>query len=260
MRRMIILKVIENRYYSSLKINHIHSPNYSHRRKNTKVDTIIIHYTGMKSKNEAIDKLIDPKSKVSAHWLICENRIIYKLVDECFASWHAGKSFWKGRSKLNEYSIGIELVNPGHANNYRSFGEKQIKSLEELLARIFKDYKLDIYSVLAHSDIAPDRKMDPGELFDWQRLAQRGLAYWPKIALSPKAMEEISYEAKCNEVMVVQNRLKKIGYKINVNGIFNYETKLVISAFQRRFLQNKVDGILCGRVYSRVEEVLSNIS
>lgn len=156
------------------------SPNHGARAVGKPVDMLILHYTGMQSAEAALERLCDEAAQVSAHYLIDEDGTIYRLVHEKRRAWHAGVSFWRGERDINSRSIGIELVNPGHEFGYRPFPEAQMASLEELAADLIAHYRIPPLHVLAHSDIAPDRKEDPGELFDWQRLAARGIGAWPE--------------------------------------------------------------------------------
>jgi N-acetylmuramoyl-L-alanine amidase len=135
---------------------------------------VIIHYTGMKSGEAALTRMCDPQTKVSAHYMVEEDGRVFQLVDEAKRAWHAGVSFWDGRDNINKYSIGIELVNPGHEWGYRPFPEAQIAALLELLEGISKRHPIKVEYVLGHSDVAPSRKQDPGELFPWDRLVDAG--------------------------------------------------------------------------------------
>mgnify|MGYP001166435741 CR=1 FL=1 len=154
----------------TIKIIQKKSANFDKRPQGKKIKSIIIHYTGMKTLNQAIERLCDKKSKVSSHYLIARNGIIIKLVDEKNRAWHAGISRWKGVDNLNDISIGIELENPGHEFGYIPFSQKQMSSLIYLCKKIKKKYKIKAEWVLGHSDVAPDRKKDPGENFDWNSI------------------------------------------------------------------------------------------
>ena len=200
-------------------ISKIKSPNFSFRKDNEKIDTIIIHYTGMKSTDAALDKLCDPKAKVSTHYLINREGFIWQLVEDNKVAWHAGVSRWLNRKNLNETSIGIELCNPGHENNYINFTDTQYLSLENLIKYLKDKYFIYPDRVLGHSDIAPLRKKDPGEKFDWERLARKNLAVWPKNIIKPK-----------NQKKNIDYYLQAIGYDIESN--FNYSLR----AFKRHFI------------------------
>ncbi len=146
------------------------SPNFGERRNGAKPSLIILHYTGMKTAGEALERMCDPKSEVSAHYCIEEDGTIWQLVDEDRRAWHAGASSWQGETDINSHSIGIELVNPGHEFGYRPFTEAQYQSLIPLCKAIMQRYDIKTENILGHSDVAPERKQDPGELFDWERL------------------------------------------------------------------------------------------
>lgn len=155
------------------------SPNFNDRPDGMEITSIIIHYTGMKDAESALERLCDPQSQVSAHFTIDEDGTIYNHVHPKKRAWHAGVSQWGELSNFNDFSIGIELVNPGHEHGYRSFPTVQIDALIELIKTIYTDYPINPELVLGHSDIAPTRKQDPGELFPWERLIQENLAIRP---------------------------------------------------------------------------------
>jgi N-acetylmuramoyl-L-alanine amidase len=157
---------------------HIHrpSPNFNDRPNDTEIQSIIIHYTGMKTAQDALKRLCDPQSQVSAHFTIDEDGTIYNHVSPEKRAWHAGVSQWSGLSNFNDFSIGIELVNPGHEFGYRAFPDIQIDALIILMKDLFNQFPINPELVLGHSDIAPDRKQDPGELFPWDRLVKENLA------------------------------------------------------------------------------------
>ena len=155
------------------------SPNHGPRRGGGPIDMLVLHYTGMRDTAGALDRLCDPAAQVSAHYLIEEDGTVWRLVDEALRAWHAGESFWAGESDVNSRSIGIELANPGHGPDYRPFAEAQMAALEAMAANILARHPIPPHRVLGHSDVAPGRKRDPGELFDWRRLARRGIGLWP---------------------------------------------------------------------------------
>ena len=214
------------------------SPNYDFRPSKSKILFVVIHYTGMIDSESAIERLRDSKSKVSAHWLIDESGSIFKLVDECCRAWHAGISEWKGYKNINSYSIGIELVNPGHDLGYTKFKELQMQSLEFLIKNITLKYGLHPNSVIGHSDIAPDRKKDPGEKFPWKILAKKKIGNWhnfnQKLLKKLRKVKTSSIEKK--EMI---KSLKKIGYFIKQKS--SQVTKL-IQNFQRRYRPELIDG------------------
>ncbi|MAJ24571.1 MAG: N-acetylmuramoyl-L-alanine amidase [Rickettsiales bacterium] len=241
------------------KINFINelSPNFSIRKN--KIKYIILHYTGTNKLSETLSIFNDPNSKVSCHWLISSRGILYKIVEEKNTAWHAGISYWKNKKLLNNESIGIELQNNGHGLSYKKFPSNQILKLEVLLKNILEKYKIDKRNVLAHSDIAPERKLDPGELFDWSNLAKKQLAYFPAIKkYSSKKKFFFHLGQVNNDIYFIKKMLSKIGYKCTKNNIFDIYLKLVIEAFQRRFLPERINGIIDEKVYNRIIEVSKN--
>ncbi len=232
------------------------SPNFSKRKK--KIKYIIIHYTGTNSIKEAVNIFKDKKSKVSCHWLISKRGKLYKIVDERNIAWHAGTSYWKGEIMLNNNSIGIELDNIGHGSRYKIFPNLQMRVLEKLLESLIKKYNIKKQNVLGHSDIAPDRKIDPGELFDWSRLEKKKLAYFPLVKKYTFKKFFFKLHDRNSDIRIIKKKLNEIGYKCSQNNFFDIELKLVIEAFQRRFLPEKVNGIIDGKVYKRIIDVSKN--
>ena len=207
--------------------NKYRSPNFNPRENTNLLDTIIIHYTGMKNAELALNHLCNKDSKVSAHYFINEDGKIWQLVDDFDVAWHAGVSKWLNRKNLNDTSIGIELVNPGHQYGYKVFSENQYKSLEKLIETLVIKYDIKKDRILGHSDIAPSRKLDPGEKFDWHRLAKKGLAIWPaKILSVPESMESDK---------LLYNLLYEIGYDVKNH------FKPSLLAFKRHFIPNNID-------------------
>jgi len=204
------------------------------KRKPKTIKFIILHYTGMKKETKAVQKLCNYKSKVSSHYFIKNSGEVLNLVPDIFEAWHAGKSKWGKYSMLNKYSIGIEIQNPGHDHGYKKFNIKQIASLKKLLNYLIKKYKIDKKNILGHSDVAPDRKKDPGEKFPWKDLAKKKLAIWHNLQ-EKKILkfrgERISLK---NEGIFIKN-LNKFGYA-------NYQKKDIVNAFQRKFRQDLVNG------------------
>ncbi len=155
------------------------SPNHDARAEGKPLDMLLLHYTGMESAAAALDRMCDPAAKVSAHYMIDEDGTVYRLVDEDRRAWHAGVAHWAGEDDINSRAIGIELVNPGHEFGYRAFPEPQMAALEALCLDILSRHDIPPDRVLGHSDVAPDRRQDPGDLFDWKRLAAKGIGLWP---------------------------------------------------------------------------------
>ncbi len=221
-----------------------YSPNFdSTKRRPKDIKFIIFHYTGMKKENEAIMQLTNSNSKVSSHYFIKNNGEILTLVPNLYIAWHAGLSSWKKYKSINKYSIGIEISNPGHDHSYKNFSKKQIKSVIELSLYLKKRYRVKKNFILGHSDIAPNRKKDPGEKFPWKYLSQNKIGIWHNLnekKLLKKRNKKINEIDKDNFI----KNLYKIGYseKIGTNK-YKY-SKLLITAFQRRFRQQLVNGII----------------
>jgi N-acetylmuramoyl-L-alanine amidase len=220
-----------------------YSPNFNiNKRKPNQIKFIIFHYTGMKSESEAIERLTSIKSKVSSHYLIKNNGEIVVMVPDLYEAWHAGMSSWKNFKSLNKSSIGIEISNPGYNFNYKKFSKKQIQSIKDLSKFLIKKYKIDKKNILGHSDIAPDRKKDPGEKFPWKYLAKFKIGKWH--SLSQKTL--LKNRGKKTTSIDKRNffiNLSKIGYsfknlkRIKKDKFFN----LLIRAFQRRFRQELIN-------------------
>ena len=221
-----------------------YSPNFDVRKRKSKdIKFIIFHYTGMKKEIEAIDKLTRQKSKVSCHYFIKKNGEILTLVPDLYVAWHAGISSWKNFKSINKYSLGIEISNPGHSYNYRSFTSAQIKSIIKLSKFLIKKYKINSKQILGHSDISPDRKKDPGEKFPWQLLASKKIGFWYKLNKKKISNERNKETSEKDKIVFIKN-LEKIGYVRSINKKnSNYIQKLTI-AFQRRFRQELVNGII----------------
>jgi len=197
------------------------SPNHDARPDGAVIDMLVLHYTGMTSAEAALERLCDPAAKVSSHYTIDEDGTVYAHVPEARRAWHAGLSFWAGETDVNARSIGIELVNPGHEFGYRAFPESQIASLITLCHGILLRHPIPSWRVLGHSDVAPARKEDPGELFPWEQLAKAGIGLWPisqDSALSADALGRYGYDP-------------------------NAPQEKVIAAFQRHFRASKLDGV-----------------
>ena len=218
-----------------IKILKNYSPNFNKKKRLKKnIRFIIIHYTGMKNERNALNRLLKIQSMVSSHYLVKKNGNIVSLVPELYIAWHAGKSIWKGISSLNTSSIGIEITNPGHSFGYKNFTYKQINSTIILIKHLIKKYKINKKNILGHSDIAPERKKDPGEKFPWEFLAKKKIAVWHNF--KQKNLNNLRRK-KCNEIGKKQffKNLTKIGYSVK-NSI---KTTM---AFQRRFRPQLIDG------------------
>ncbi len=221
-----------------------YSPNFDpKKRKKIKIKFIIFHYTGIKKELDAIKRLTETKSKVSSHYFIKKNGEILTLVPDLYTAWHAGISKWKKYKSLNKHSIGIEISNPGHNYRYIKFSNKQIKSVCKLSKLLIKKYKIKPACILGHSDIAPNRKIDPGEKFPWKYLSKKKIGYWHGLNqnyLLSKRNIDVDKKEKINFI----KNLHKIGYKKIKNITENKSTKFITSAFQRRFRQDLVNGVI----------------
>ena len=209
------------------------SPNRGPRPPGTDIDMLILHYTGMATAAEALMRLCDPAAKVSAHYVVDEDGTVTRLVAEEMRAWHAGESCWRGAADINDRSIGIELVNPGHAFGYRPFPEPQIAALTALARDVRERHRIPPGNVVGHSDVAPGRKMDPGELFDWRRLARAGIGLWPDptgLSAAPATGDD------------APALLAEIGYALGEPG--DSATRAAIAAFQRHYRPGRIDGRL----------------
>ncbi len=222
--------------------DHRPSPNHEPRAAGKPVDILILHYTGMRSPEAAVKWLTDPASKVSCHYLVREDGRIVALVEEDRRAWHAGKSFWAGETDINSRSIGIEIANPGHEFGYRPFPDQQIDAVIALCRDILSRHAIPPERVLAHSDVAPLRKQDPGELFPWRRLAAAGVGRW----VAPAPITDgpvLRLGDSGGAVADLKSRFRKYGYAIGETPEFDAETEAVVTAFQRHFRQEPVDGV-----------------
>ena len=244
---------------SSIDTTLNYSPNFDVKKRRLKeIKFIIFHYTGMKKEYQAINKLINHKSKVSSHYLIKNNGKILTLVPELYVAWHAGVSSWKKYKSINKYSIGIEISNPGHENSYKKFSKKQIKSILKLSSYLIKKYKIKSNFILGHSDIAPDRKKDPGENFPWKYLSKKNIGYWHELN-DVKILKKRNQKVSKLEKEKFLNNLYKIGYpKI----IFSNQSKyfrLLTIAFQRRYRQKLVNGLIDQECYFISKNLLKKL-
>lgn len=220
------------------------SPNFESHRGVSTPSLVILHYTGMTNGTLALKRLCDAASKVSAHYLVEEDGRIFRMVDEKHRAWHAGVSFWRGVEDINSHSIGIEMVNPGHEFGYRAFPEKQMQAVKELCADIKKRYGLPPEAFLAHSDIAPMRKQDPGELFDWRGLSHSGIGLWPQT----EAAEQKPMTAEEANAL-----LTRFGYAAPKNA---EELKLTLLAFQCHYDQKNLSGEPSGATPARLRALV----
>ena len=225
------------------KISINYSPNFNAIKRSKKnIKFIIIHYTGMEYESAALNRLCDIKTKVSAHYFIKKNGSILNLVPSIYEAWHAGKSSWKGLKSLNKYSIGVEIQNSGHDHKYENFTQKQIISTKKLLKYLINKYKVKSKNVLGHSDIAPDRKKDPGEKFPWKELAKSKLSQWYNLSENKLKQKRLILLNLAEESIFMTN-LRKIGYLKTSQQNNNIKKRKIIKAFQRHFRQNLINGI-----------------
>lgn len=216
------------------------SPNFD-ARKDAPIDTLVLHYTDMTSAQAAIDHLCKRESKVSAHYVVAENGEVYHLVDETMRAWHAGESFWRGHSNINSRSIGIEIANPGHGNGYKAFPEKQMQSVIELCHAILARHTIPQRNIVGHSDVAFLRKMDPGELFDWPRLARAAIGIFP-FGAHPMMGSQLMRGDNGKKVIRLQTALNNWGYGLKLDGDYGVKTEQCVIAFQRHYRPMNCDG------------------
>ena len=218
------------------------SPNFGERMRARAIDMVILHYTGMETAKSALDRLCDPAAEVSAHYLVDEDGTVFQLVQEANRAWHAGVCHWRGETDVNSRSIGIELVNRGHDSDYPDFPNEQIAALISLLKDIQERHPIQPRYVLAHSDVAPDRKLDPGEKFPWERLYEAGIGHW--VAPEPLTAGGFFQVGESGQpIEALQSMLLLYGYGVAVNGFFDGRTENAVKAFQRHFRPQKVDGV-----------------
>ena len=235
------------------------SPNHDDRG-GAPIDMLVLHYTGMPSAEAALARLTDRRAEVSAHYVISEAGAVYRLVAESRRAWHAGIARWAGEADVNARSIGIELVNPGHEFGYRRFPASQMAALETLAGDILRRHPIPPHRVVGHSDVAPERKQDPGELFDWAHLAASGIGLWPAadFQVSPNT-PELEPGATGAAVLELQLALAGIGYGVTASGAYDPATEAVVAAFQRHFRQTQVDGVADRETVSLAHHLLARL-
>ncbi len=232
------------------------SPNFDARRGPP--DMLVLHYTGMETGEAALARLRDPEAKVSAHYLVEEDGRIFQLVPEERRAWHAGAGVWRGEDDCNAASIGIEMVNPGHEFGYRDFPEVQVDAVISLIADIRTRWTIPDNRIIAHSDLAPDRKQDPGERFPWKRLAGAGHGLWFEPA--QERIAALGVPLKVGDeglgVIVLRAGLHRLGYGLAPGGDFDEATRLTVEAFQRHWRPAQVDGVADGETRATLMGVL----
>ncbi len=220
-------------------IRDLPSPNQDDRPAGLPIDMLILHYTGMKTAREAIERLRDPEAKVSSHYVVEEDGAIWRLVPEERRAFHAGISHWRGASELNGRSIGIEIVNPGHEWGYREFPILQVAAVCDLCLSILARHPIPARNVVGHSDVAPDRKEDPGEKFDWEQLAMNGVGLWPEGVPDLGTGGAVRDAANLRDV---RRALADIGYRVAPEGALDPALSTVLRAFQRHWRPEAITG------------------
>lgn len=228
------------------------SPNFDPRTVTPSL--LVLHYTGMKTGDEAIARLRDPEAGVSAHYVVEEDGRVFRLVPEERRAWHAGVSYWRGRRNVNGESIGVEIVNPGHEWGYRAFPDPQVAAVIGLVADIRARWTIEDRDIVGHSDVAPDRKDDPGELFPWKRLAEAGHGLWAEAPAAPG--QPVGEGEEGVAVFALQAGFTRLGYDLPPSGRFGAETSAVVRAFQRHWRPERVDGIADGETRARLIALL----
>ena len=219
------------------------SPNFEPRRNSLKPEILLLHYTGLETVSESIDILSRPDCKVSCHYVISELGEIVQMVEEDMRAWHAGVACWAGQSDINSLSIGIEIHNPGHENGYPLFPSAQMQAVTQLSQDILARHNIAAPLVLGHSDVAPSRKRDPGEKFDWASLHRAGVGLW--VAPAPVELPgDVLCPGQCGpRVVEAQRQLAAYGYSIAMDGTYDERMELVVTAFQRHFRPARCDGV-----------------
>jgi N-acetylmuramoyl-L-alanine amidase len=233
------------------------SPNFGERKDGRRPDMIVLHYTGMLDNAAALERLRTPASQVSAHYLVFEDGRVIQLVQENKRAWHAGVASWAGEADINSCSIGIEIANPGHEFGYRDFTKRQIAAVTALCRGILTRNTIPPARVLGHSDVAPARKQDPGERFPWRVLHDSGVGHWvkpAKIADGPL----LALGDRGDAVTATQRSLSDYGYGITVNGNYDSTTHEVVTAFQRHFRPERIDGVGDASTLGTLQDLLAH--
>jgi N-acetylmuramoyl-L-alanine amidase len=233
------------------------SPNHGERAGGRHADMIVLHYTGMLDAEAALNLLTASSSEVSAHYFVHEDGRIVQLVQENRRAWHAGNAYWAGEADINSCSIGIEIVNPGHDYGYPDYPKRQIAAVTALCRSIQTRNTIPPARILGHSDVAPSRKRDPGEKFPWRTLYDSGVGNWVK----PAPIMEFGQVLKPGEhgepVAIMQKMLAEYGYGVEINSEYDSQTRDVVTAFQRHFRPERIDGIFDPSSRNTLQELLA---
>ncbi len=234
------------------------SPNHGERKDGRRPDMIVLHYTGMPDADAALELLKARGSEVSAHYFVWEDGRIIQLVQESRRAWHAGKAYWAGETDINSCSIGIEIVNPGHDHGYPDFPKRQIAAVTALCRSIQTRNTIPPVRVLAHSDLAPTRKRDPGEKFPWRTLYDSGVGHWVKPAPIMNFGQALKPGDRGDAVAAMQKSLADYGYGIETTGEYDSVTRDVVMAFQRHFRPERIDGVFDPSTRGTLQELLGS--
>ncbi|MEM7728681.1 MAG: N-acetylmuramoyl-L-alanine amidase [Pseudomonadota bacterium] len=239
-----------------MRITDAPSPNFNERA--LPVSLLVLHYTGMETGPAALERMRDPAAQVSAHYMVEEDGRIFRLVGEDNRAWHAGVSEWNGMTDVNSASIGIEIVNSGHEFGLPDFPDRQINALIPLCKRIIEAHEIEPRNVVAHSDIAPERKEDPGEKFPWAGLAAAGIGLWPG---EPNGDQRVLFELGDRDrgVTLLQRALAGIGYGVALDGVMSARMVAVVRAFQRRYRPDRIDGVVDMETYDLASRLAAMI-
>jgi N-acetylmuramoyl-L-alanine amidase len=243
---------------SSIASDVIPSANYGERANGRQPDMIVLHYTGMPDAEGAITRLCTDGTDVSAHYIVLEDGRIVQTVPEAKRAWHAGSSFWAGEDDINSCSIGIEIINRGHDWGYPDYPSRQIAAVTALCRGILLRHEMPTHRVLGHSDVAPARKKDPGEKFPWHLLASSGVGHFVHPAPIVPG-DGLRIGADGDEVRALQQALARYGYGIEVSGVYDAATSEVVSAFQRHFRPERIDGIADRSTFETLQALLVSL-
>ena len=235
------------------------SPNHGERKDGRRPNLLVLHYTGMPDEGEALQWLCNPMSQVSAHYFVFADGRVLQLVPEGRRAWHAGVSSWDGEADINSCSIGIEIANPAHPGGLPPFPERKIEGVAALARDIVTRWRIPATRVLAHSDVAPGRKLDPGEAFPWQRLHAAGVGHW----VPPASIQDGRFFARGDQGMPIealQAMLGMYGYGLKITGVFDESTEKVVAAFQRHFRPERVDGVADASTITTLRDLIAKRS